>query len=73
MIIRVWFHIADCGDGSAGISPFPTEAKAQKAADQEMEEYGQALCDNVTFLDLRVEEYEFTNEKAPPRAEKKQG
>lgn len=58
MIIRVWLHLEDGGDGSAVPHPYPTEELAEKAAAQEMKKYGQALCDNVVSLDLQVSKYE---------------
>lgn len=56
MKVRGWIHILDCGDGSASVDFFGTEETAQAAADEELKEYGQSLCDNVESFEIDVDE-----------------
>lgn len=55
MKIKGWMHIYDGGDGSAGVNFYCTEKRARKAADEELEEYGQSLCDNVVSFKFEVD------------------
>ncbi len=52
MKLKFWVHIVDCGDGSAYAEPYPTEAEAKAAAEEELQECGQALCENVHSITL---------------------
>lgn len=56
MKIKGWLHIEDGGDGSANVKFFRTHQEAQTSADQEMNEYGQALCDNVVPFEIEVDD-----------------
>lgn len=47
MKIQGWLHIEDCGDGSARVNFFRTRGEANQSAQQELDDFGQALCDNV--------------------------
>ena len=58
MKIRIWIHQQDNGDGSSSACFYKTEAEANAAAEQEMEDFGQALNDNVYYEDIVVEDYE---------------
>ena len=58
MKIRVWFHIQDGGDGSVSLHPYKTEAEAERAAEQEMEDCGGGLDENVTYEDFDTDDYE---------------
>jgi hypothetical protein len=52
---RVWVHITDGGDGSAGVKFFASQEEATASAHEELEEYGQSLNDNVTYFDLEFD------------------
>ncbi|KKN91143.1 hypothetical protein LCGC14_0220080 [marine sediment metagenome] len=55
MNITGWLHLEDGGDGSAIPHFFGTREEAQKSADDEMEEFKQALGENVIEFKIEVD------------------
>jgi len=56
MKVKGWIHIVDNGDGSASPVFYRTRKEAEASAAREMEEYGEALCDNIEELEIEVDD-----------------
>ena len=53
----VYLHIEDMGDGSIRPKLYNTLKEAQAAAEQEFEQFGQALDENVSKVTMQFDEH----------------
>lgn len=56
MKATIWIHISDGCDGSAGVNFYRTQEEAELAAERDLQNCGQALCDNVICRELEFDE-----------------